>query len=56
MSKRVLAVCIKTYVDEDDMVEYCEGIRKPCEVKVYVRGSEHLVYEKYVNKEYYKVI
>ena len=56
MSTQVLAVCIKTYVDEDDMIEYCEGIKKPCEVKIYLEGSKHLVLEKYASKEYYKII
>jgi hypothetical protein len=56
MEGKVLAVCLKTYVDEDDMVEYCEGkITKPCQVKIYHKSKKYWVVAQYVNQEYYKI-
>ena len=57
MKNKVLAVCLKTYVDEDDMQAYFDGnIKKPCEVKVYHKGRKYWVVAQYADEEYYKII
>jgi len=52
---KVLAICLKTYPDEDDMRDYCDGKIEPCDVKIYHKGKKYLV-TKNCNKEYYKLI
>lgn len=54
--KSVLAICLKSYQDEDDYQEYLDGIRSIDEVRTYIKGEKHFVVDKYYNKEYYKVI
>jgi len=57
MKNKVLAICLKTYPDEDDMQRYCEGkLKKPSDVKVYHKGRKYLVMPGYVDEEYYKII
>ena len=57
MENKVLAVCLKTYVDESDMQAYCDGdIKEPCDVKIYYKGKKYWVVAQYVNEEYYKII
>lgn len=57
MKNKVQAICLKTYVDEDDMQGYCDGdIKKPCEVRIYHKGRKYWVVPQYVDEEYYKMI
>lgn len=55
--KKVLAKCLKTYPDEDDMQEYCDGkINNPYDVKIYHKGRKYFVVEEHCDKDYYKII
>jgi len=55
--EKVLAKCLKTYPDEDDMMNYCDGkINDPCDVKIYHKGRKYFVVEKHYNKDYYEII
>ena len=51
---KIWAICIQSYPDEDDMVDYCEGIKEPYEVKIYYKGRKYLVEEGF-DKRYYKL-
>lgn len=52
----VLAICLKSYPDEDDFDEYQNGTMKLDEVRQYKKGEKYFVVEKYYNKSFYKVI
>jgi len=54
--KKVLAKCLKSYPDEDDMRECVNGLLSPCDVKIYHKGRKYFVVEEYYNKDYYKII
>lgn len=54
--KLVLAKCLKTYPEEDHMVEYCDGHREPCDVKINYKGREYFVSEKGHDERYFEVI
>jgi len=54
--KDTLAICLKTYPDEDDMEKYCNDEIEPCDVKIYFKGEKYYVNSKYYNKEYYKLV
>jgi len=56
MERRVLAKCIKTYHDEDDMRDFEEGTKKLCEVKTYLKGHKYYVIEQYCDKDYFEII
>ena len=57
MKNQVLAICLKTYPDEDDMQKYCDGeLKEPSDVKIYHKGRKYLVVEKGLDKDYYKII
>lgn len=56
-SKKVLAVCKKTYVDEDDMIEYANGnIKEPSDVRIYYKGGNYIVNKNSFDKRYYKLL
>ena len=55
MKNKVLATCLKTYPDEDDMVKYTEGKIEPHQVKIYHKGRKYLV-AKYFDESYFKLI
>lgn len=55
MSK-VLAICLKTYPDEDDMQRYCDGEIAPHEVKMNFKGTRHLVNPDHYDPEYFEII
>ena len=52
---RVLAICLKTYVDEDDMRSFCDGDIELDDVKIYFKGGQYLVYPNY-DEKYYKLL
>lgn len=52
----ILAKCLKTYPDEDDMQKFCDGEIKPCEVKIYHKGKTYAVAKNYFDPEYFKPI
>ena len=51
---KIWAICIQTYPDEDDMIDYTEGDKEPYEVKIYHKGRKYLV-ERGFDKRYYKL-
>lgn len=55
MKNKLLATCLKTYPDEDDMVKYCDGEIEPHKVKIYHKGRKYWV-TKYFDEKYYKLI
>ena len=54
-NEKLLAICLKTYPDEDYMQDWYDGNIKPCEVKIYYKGKKYWV-TKFYNPEYYKLI
>ena len=57
MKIKVEAICLKTYVDEDDMQGYWDGdIKCPSDVKIFHKGRKYLVIGKYVNEDFFKII
>lgn len=54
--KRILAKCLKTYADEDDMQRYCDGEIEPCDVKIYYKGKKYKVDPRHYDKNYYELI
>ena len=57
MKNKVLAICLKTYPDEDDMQMYCDGsIKNPEDVKIYHKGRKYWVVAEYADENYYKII
>ena len=54
---KVLAICIKTYIEEDDLQEFLDGERKSLnEENIFREGKEYLVIEKYYDKKYFKLV
>ena len=51
---KIWAICIQTYPDENDMIEYVEGNKQPYDVKIYYKGKKYLV-KKGFDKRYYKL-
>lgn len=54
--EQVLAKCLKTHPDEYGMVEYVEGDKESCDVKIYHKGRKYYVNEKYHDPEFFEVI
>ena len=55
--KKVLAKCLKTYPDEDDMQEYFDGkINEPCDIRIYHKGRKYYVVEETYNTDYYEIL
>lgn len=53
----ISAKCLKTYIDEDDLVRYKEGEISGEDIKIYEKGEVyHNVVKEYYNKEFYKPI
>jgi hypothetical protein len=54
---KVLAICIKTYIAEDDLQEFLDGERKSLnEENIFREGKEYLVIEKYYDKKYFRLV
>lgn len=56
MIEKVKAICIKQYIDEDDLYNYNEGEISFNEIKHYEKGKEYLVMKNYYDKNYYELI
>jgi len=54
--KKVLAICKKTYPDENDMIGYCDGEIEPSEVKIYHKGRKYLVYPDHCDNKYFTIM
>ena len=53
----VLAVCKKTYINEDDLREFLEGKTKTLyQQSVFRKGQEYIVIKEYYNKKYFKEV
>jgi hypothetical protein len=52
---KLLAICLKTYPNEDDMVAYCDGEIEACDIKIYHKGRKYFVTKKY-DKNYFKLL
>lgn len=52
--EKLLAICLKTYPDESDMQDFCDGKIEACDVKIYYKGRKYKV-AKGFDKEYYKL-
>jgi len=55
MSKEFKAICIKSYIDEDDLREFERGEKELHDCKVYHKGTVYMVRAMY-NKKYFKRI
>lgn len=54
MENKILAICIKSYPDEDDMRSYCDEEITLDEVKIYYKGRKYWVSKGY-DEKYYKL-
>lgn len=55
-NKKVLAKCLKTYPDEDDMIDFSKGEKEVNEVKIYFKGRKYFVTPQLVDLHYYEII
>jgi hypothetical protein len=54
---KVLAICIKTYIAEDDLDQFLNGeIRILTEDSIFRKGQEYYVIAEYYNKKYFKLV
>tara|TARA_R110000822_G_scaffold103756_3_gene230469 strand:+ start:354 stop:527 length:174 start_codon:yes stop_codon:yes gene_type:complete len=54
---QVKAICLKSYIQEDDLRDFLEGkILFLSQDNVFIKGKEYLVVDKYYNKKYFKLI
>ena len=53
MENKIMAVCLKTYPDDDDMEAYVRGEIEPCEVRIYYMGKTYPVVDGYYDNEYW---
>ena len=54
---KVLAICIKTYIAEDDLDAFLEGrIKSLNEENIFRKGKEYLVVKEYYDKRYFKLL
>ena len=51
---RIRGICIKSYQDEDDLIEFEDGERKESEIKTYQVGDEKDIMESCYDKKYWK--
>jgi len=50
------AVCLKTFPDENDMQDYCDGdIWNSCDVRIYTKGETYMV-QSNANTQYFKIL
>ena len=54
--KKVKAIVLKTFPDQDDMQDCIDGNIEPSDVKIYYKGEEHYVVPKHYDKSYFKII
>jgi len=55
--KKVLAICLKTYLDEEDLESFLNGgLKNITDIKVYYKDKEYMVVENHFSKEYYKLV
>jgi len=55
--RKVLAKCLKTYPNEDDMQDYCDGkIKEPCDVRVFHKGRRYFVIKGNYDPDYFELI
>lgn len=54
--KQVLAECLVTFPDENDMISYTEGNLKPRNVKIYYKGQAYYINEKHYDKDYFEIV
>jgi len=54
---KVLAICIKTYIAEDDLQEFLDGKRKSLtQESVFFEGKKYFVIKEYYDKRYFKLL
>lgn len=54
---KVLAICIKTYIAEDDLDDFLEGrIKSLNEENIFRKGKEYMVIAEYYDKRYFKLV
>ena len=51
---KIKAICLKTYPDEGDMIDYVEGNLRPCDVMIYKKGKTYEVDSEYYDPEYFQ--
>lgn len=56
-TKKVLAICIKSYPDEDDMLRFANGvIKEPGDVRQFIKGKKYYVVPHCFSEKYFKLI
>lgn len=54
---KVLAICIKTYIAEEDLDDFLEGrIKSLNEKNIFRKGKEYMVIAEYYDKRYFKLV
>ena len=57
MKNKVLAICIKSYISEDDLDLFLEGeLEILTQENVFRKGQTYLVFPQYYDKNYFKLI
>lgn len=57
MKNKVLAICLKTYLDEDDIEKFCnDELLDISQIRYYRKGKTYYVVAKYCDKDYFKII
>lgn len=52
----ILAVCLQTYHDEDDLELFLEGNIQESEIRTYEKGKTYYVVEDLYDKDYYREV
>jgi hypothetical protein len=52
--EKINGVCIKRYADEEDLLDYEEGLISNSDIRFYEVGDESLIVKGYYNKEYWE--
>ena len=52
-----LAICLKTYLDEDDLEMFLnDELENITDIGVFRKGQRYMVVEKYYDKNYFKLV
>ena len=54
--KKVKAICLKEYPDEDDMISFVNGELEACEVRIFRKGKTYYVNLLGYDREYFKIL
>ena len=57
MKYKVLAICLKTYLNEDDVDEFCnDELLDISQIRYYRKGKTYFVVREFYDEKYFKII